>query len=397
MREHQIITFTYTLNKGTLEGNYDITKAVGKLTVTASENVIIVTAASADKTYDGTPLTDAGYSYTGELAGDDKVVATVEGSITDAGTQENKVTEVRIMRGTEEVTDSYSHIDKVSGTLTVTKRNVILKSADDSKAYDGTPLTNSNVTAGGDGFAAGEGASYDVTGSQTKAGSSPNTFSYVLNEGTKGNNYNIIKNDGTLTVTPNLTEIRIKASDADKKYDGTPLSRNAYSRIGELVEGDTLEVMVAGSITDAGSTDNIVTGVKVMRGSEDVTSSYGNIVFEKGTLTVTQREVILTSASDSKAYDGTALTNSMVTVSGDGFAEGEGASYNVTGSQTEAGKSDNTFTYKLNKGTKEDNYVIVPKEGVLEVTRNMTEISVTAGSAKEKYNGAPLLSNSRQY
>ena len=73
----------------------------------------------------------------------------------------------------------------------------------------------------------------------------------------------------------------------------------------------------------------------------------------------------------------------MVTVSGDGFAEGEGASYNVTGSQTEAGKSDNTFTYKLNKGTKEDNYVIVPKEGVLEVTRNMTEISVTAGSAKE--------------
>lgn len=376
-------TFTYTLNKGTLEGNYDITKAIGKLTVTASENVIIVTAASADKTYDGTPLTDAGYAYTGELAGDDKVVATVEGSITDAGTQENKVTQVRIMRGTEEVTDSYSHIDKVSGTLTVTKRNVILRSADDSKAYDGTPLTNSNVTAGGDGFAAGEGASYDVTGSQTEAGSSPNTFSYVLNEGTKENNYNIIKNDGTLTVTPNLTEIRIKASDADKMYDGTPLSRNAYSRIGELVEGDMLEVMVAGSITDAGSTDNIVTGVKVMRGSEDVTSSYGNIVFEKGTLTVTQREVILTSASDSKAYDGTALTNSMVTVSGDGFAEGEGASYNVTGSQTEAGKSDNTFTYKLNKGTKEDNYVIVPKEGVLEVTRNMTEISVTAGSAKE--------------
>ena len=113
---------------------------------------IIVTAASADKTYDGTPLTDAGYAYTGELAGDDKVVATVEGSITDAGTQENKVTQVRIMRGTEEVTDSYSHIDKVSGTLTVTKRNVILRSADDSKAYDGTPLTNSNVTAGGDGF-----------------------------------------------------------------------------------------------------------------------------------------------------------------------------------------------------------------------------------------------------
>ena len=32
------------------------------------------------------------------------------------------------------------------------------------------PLTNSNITVGGDGFAEGEGAAYDVTGSQTVAG-----------------------------------------------------------------------------------------------------------------------------------------------------------------------------------------------------------------------------------
>jgi len=41
--------------------------------------------------------------------------------------------------------------------------------------------------------------------------------------------------------------------------------------------------------------------------------------------------VTLTSATDSKVYDGTALTNDTVTVTGDGWATGEGATYDVTG------------------------------------------------------------------
>mgnify|MGYP000697754640 CR=1 FL=1 len=76
----------------------------------------------------------------------------VEGSITNVGSTENKVASVKVMRGEKEVTSNYENIVKVSGTLTVTKRNVILTSATDSKAYDGTPLTNSNITVGGDGL-----------------------------------------------------------------------------------------------------------------------------------------------------------------------------------------------------------------------------------------------------
>ncbi len=85
------------------------------------------------------------------------------------------------------------------------------------------------------------------------------------------------------------------------------------------------------------------------------------VVENDGSLTISPREVVLTSDSAEKSYDGTALTKneqSNVKVSGDGFANGEGASFDITGSQTNAGSSKNTFTYTLNEGTQSANYEI---------------------------------------
>ena len=84
---------------------------------------------------------------------------------------------------------------------------------------------------------------------------------------------------------------------------------------------------------------------------------------------IKQRKVTLLSASDEKSYDGQPLTNGNIKESGDGFAEGEGATYAVTGSQTEVGTSKNTFSYKLNANTKADNYAITTAEGTLTVTK----------------------------
>lgn len=95
------------------------------------------------------------------------------------------------------------------------------------------------------------------------------------------------------------------------------------------------------------------------------------VSFEKQHETVTYnkkpRLVILTSASDSKTYDGTGLANSAVTISGEGFKEGDGASYNVTGEQVLVGASENSFVYTLNTGTKADDYDIRTVFGTLEV------------------------------
>ena len=94
----------------------------------------------------------------------------------------------------------------------------------------------------------------------------------------------------------------------------------------------------------------------------DYTLSYSEDVINAGTVTVTitgtgnyegtvatsyeitPRKVIMTSADGSKVYDGSALTKNKVTESEDGFVKDDGATYNVTGSQTETGSSKNTFT-----------------------------------------------------
>ena len=88
-----------------------------------------------------------------------------------------------------------------SATVAVSPREVTLTSGDASKEYDGNALTNGIVVVGGDGFAGGEGATFDVTGSQTDVGSSKNTFTYELDEGTTAGNYSISTTFGTLTVT----------------------------------------------------------------------------------------------------------------------------------------------------------------------------------------------------
>ena len=95
-----------------------------------------------------------------------------------------------------------------------------------------------------------------------------------------------------------------------------------------------------------------------------------------GSLTIAKRDVTLSSATDSKVYDGTALTNATVTVTGDGFVEGEGATYDVTGTITDVGNVDNEFTYTLNENTKASNYKIDTVFGTLSVTP-LTGVVVT--------------------
>ena len=50
------------------------------------------------------------------------------------------------------------------------------------------------------------------------------------------------------------------------------------------------------------------------------------------------------------------VSNSRVSVSGDGFVSGEGAQYSNFASLTEVNEKDNTFDYTLNAGTLADNY-----------------------------------------
>ena len=99
-------------------------------------------------------------------------------------------------------------ITKTYGELIVNPRHVFLTSASESKMYNGIALTNTSpITISGDGFANGEGATYQFTGYQLESGSSPNFFDYTLNENTLPQNYNIQQQYGMLTVKPSETKL----------------------------------------------------------------------------------------------------------------------------------------------------------------------------------------------
>ena len=91
---------------------------------------------------------------------------------------------------------------------------------------------------------------------------------------------------------------------------------------------------------------------------------------------ITPRNVTLTSDTASKEYDGTPLTNDTITEGDDGFVEGEGATYTVTGYQTDVGESANEFTYTLKDGTTASNYNITTKFGKLTITKEEVPYTV---------------------
>ena len=352
---------------------------------------VTLTANSDTATYDGKEHSVSG--FTGAPEGADFSAIKVGASGTDAGTYDAIFPTGT--KGTVDATKKYIVTKVTDGKLVISKRSVTLTSGSGEKVYDGTALTNDTVTVGADGFADGEGAAYDVTGSRTDVGESDNTFTYTLNKGTKADNYTIEKTEGKLKVTAATEEVvvTIKENAGTEKYDGTEktvtgytvksISNKLYTEKDFTFNG-TAEVKG----TDAGTYDMALK-------PEDFTNTNANFAkvtfkIEDGQLVIEKRKVTLTSGSGEKVYDGMALTNGTVTVGGaDGFADGEGATYDVTGSRTDVGESDNTFTYTLNKGTKADNYTIEKTEGKLKVTAATEEVVVTIkeNAGTEKYDG----------
>ena len=130
--------------------NYAVTKTPGKLTITPIETPIVITADSNEKEYDGTALTDSGYTYTnGILVSGDVLTAVVEGSQTDVGSGANKVASYKVMRGDKDVTANYTFGTSVDGVLKVNPRAVTITVSDASKLF-GTvdPIFTGSITKG---------------------------------------------------------------------------------------------------------------------------------------------------------------------------------------------------------------------------------------------------------
>lgn len=466
-----------TMNGYTVSGLTAVTKGtnVGEYT-----NTVFDGTAKVEK--DGVDVTDkvAVKTRAGKLVITPKSIKTQEITVTkpadsqyDGNEHKNKPTikdGEKVLVEDTDYTLSYSEDVINAGTVTVTikgkgnysqettvdyqitPRTVKLTSGSDSKTYDGTPLTKHEVKD--DGFVKDDGATYEFTGSQTNVGTSDNTFTYALKDGTLASNYIITTKAGKLTVNPvtDRVTVTIKEHGAEHVYDGTEktvtgydvksISNKLYTKddftfsgtaeakgtnVGEypmnvqasdftnnsnnftnviFVIEDGLLKITSKSIVPSETNGMVVTGPqdtlyngdeqkltpvvkdqdKVLTENVDYELSYTGDTTNAGTVKITikgkgnyngstevsykitKRNVTLTSATDSKVYDKTPLTNHNVAVEGDRFVKEEGATYNVTGSQTEKGTSKNTFTYELKSNTKASNYDITKVVGTLTVT-----------------------------
>lgn len=184
---------------------------------------------------------------------------------------------------------------------------------------------------------------------------------------------------GKLVITPksiNTQEITV-TKPADSKYDGNEHKNLPTVKDGEkvLVKDTDYTLSYSKDVINAGTVTVTITGKGNY--SQETTVDYQ----------ITPRTLKLTSGSDSKTYDGTPLTKHEVTE--DGFVKDDGATYEFTGSQTNVGESDNTFTYALKDGTLASNYIITTEAGKLTVTPVTDEVTVTIKehSAEHVYDG----------
>lgn len=357
--------------------NYNVKTEIGKLTISKAAIAVTFTGESKTVPYTGSEQSITGITPTGLLEGHTYEGLTYLAKGTNAGEYNGAFTGTVVIKdanGTD-VTENYA-VTKTPGKLTINpitaKVTVTITGNTGTKPYNGTTQTVTGYTFASDNKLYTE-SKVDFTGNATAAGITAGKYDMNLKpehfsnkDTTNFTNVEFVVTDGWLKITP-LDALVITANDATKPYDGKPLTESGFTYVGKLNEGDTIEAVVEGTITDAGEAANVVTSYKIMHGDVDVTAGYGEATLENGTLTVTPRSVIMTSASDEKFFDGEPLTNYTVTVTGDGFIEGEGASYDVTGTQTKTGESDNTFRYKLNDNTKADNYKIEVAFGKLVV------------------------------
>ena len=275
-----------------------------------TENTITITANSASKTYDGTPLTNNGFTFTeGVLVKGDVLTAVVEGSATNVGDEgRNVVKSYVVKRGETDVTNNYTFGESIIGTLTVTPVAIELTAASDSKQYDGTPLTKNDYKITNGAFVGEEGlASVTVVGSQTLVGSSANTITaHSLKANTLAQNYTITYQPGELKVTQNEKAITITANSHTWEYNGQPHSDGGYTvnydgvdypvaagEFATLPTGDKVTATVEGSVTnvaDSADDNNVVTNVTITNEAGAVVNDqYKTITRVNGGLKITRR------------------------------------------------------------------------------------------------------------
>ena len=357
-----------------LKGTLVIAPVSDEITVTITEH-------SKTETYDGKEKTVTGYdvSVDNELYKEAYIGfsgnATVKGTevgeypmelkASDFTNTNSNFTNVKFV-----IVDGGLKINPVSDEITVT-----ITEHSKTETYDGKEKTVTGYDVSVDNELYKEayiGFSGNATVKGTEVGEYPMELkaSDFTNTNSNFTNVKFVIVDGGLKINPSEVEITVVIKGNTNTV--------TYAGIEQTVSGYTVESI---DNTLYAATDFIYTGIAEASGVgvgiynmglkaenfKNTNGNFENVVFEiveDGKLTITPAPLTVTTDSDSKVYDGTALTApGSIT----GLVGRESVTFTVTGSQTNVGSSTNTYSIDWGN-TKSSNYTVAETLGTLTVT-----------------------------
>lgn len=377
-------------------------KYVVKASVTADNQSITYGDALPELTY--TPVVPEGYTLVAPIASLGDYNA-------ETGTRAIILSNAWVADGNGTALDAAQlELTVNNGTLTVAKRNITISAKPVTSEYTGSAVdaTENEITSGS--LATGDSIkSVEYTGGPVNVGTGTSTPSAAVIVDANGNdvtaNYKITYSGAEVTVSKYSGEVVITAKDATKPYDGSALTASNDVTVSGLLGSDTVDATVSGEATVPGKDGTAKIGDYVIKNAagEKVNDNYANIKLVDGKLSVTKRDITVTTGSASKAYDKTALTTKAddYSITSGSLVSGQKLTLALSGTQTEPGSSKNTVKEGSLKISDEQGrdytayYNVTIKEGTLEVTGvKVIEISIKATSAKKVYDGTELTANS---
>ena len=333
-------------------------KAAGKLTVTQKDSKITVTSEGANKAYDGNPLTNNNKNVTGEIVAGDEVVVEFTGSQTLVGTSDNEFT-VKVMRGSDDVTNNYTFGTHTFGKLTVTSAEQPLAIADQYVKVNGSILLSDleqSVTGnvGNISFSikSGTALTYNATNEEYVAGVTEGDVVMTVTavkvdlDGDGTPEYKETSKDFTVHVV-NKTDVNIGGLSNNETftYDGNPKKPTGTISVNAgTVNVSDLEVLYKGTGSTSYSSATAPTNAgtyTVTYKVPDTNANYTGTFSVAFTIEKAQLEKV-TIVKDTFEYTGSDITPTLNNVN---------SNIEVTGDTTAKNVSNNTITAKIKDKT----------------------------------------------
>lgn len=327
-----IFAVEVTLNGEPVTDNFDIEYVYGDIVI-AKRNITVTTGSDA-KVYDGVAFACDNPVENGKVP-EHSLSVSQPFSATNVTGEKGVKNDIKYTVFDEygrDVGKNYA-IEHISGTLIIEPLQISVKTADASREYDGTPFSNADyiatrINAYGTGLCGSDALFPIAVTSRTEAGSQDNVCRYELPtyDGVH-TNYELVGDItyGTLTVEPKNVSVYINSAAFvygadiiipanDFVLSCTQLPNDeilTFTTHFENAAGETCapEKWQGYTLLDAGAYAILPNDDLKITGGNANLKNYAFDFGEGGALTISARRIIVTTATDTKIYDGKPLEN----------------------------------------------------------------------------------------